>query len=74
MARGTRHLGPAYCHGLAGSIDLLLDLFRATGEDAYLAEARSLGRLLRAFVSEREGHLVCAGDVLDLDSPDYLVG
>ncbi|PYM65815.1 MAG: hypothetical protein DMD79_04115, partial [Candidatus Rokuibacteriota bacterium] len=54
-ARGARWANPTRCHGLAGSIDFLLDMFQATGEPAYLAETWSLARLLEAFVTDENG-------------------
>jgi len=54
-ARGARPQGPIQCHGLAGNIEFLLDMNSVTGDAAYLAEARSLGRLLEAFSYEKDG-------------------
>ena len=44
VAAGTRSLGPSRCHGLAGTINLLLDV-------ASTSEAFTLADLLAAFVS-----------------------
>ncbi len=74
VARGARSLGPTQCHGLAGNIEFLLDMFQATGDGAYLAEARSLARLLEAFSHEKNGSLVWPSDVSDTFSPDYMTG
>lgn len=74
VARGTRWAGPLQCHGLAGNIEFLLDVFRATGDAAYLVEARSLGRLLEAFASERDGVLVWPSEQPMNFTPDYMVG
>ncbi len=73
-ARGARWAGATRAHGLPGSIDLLLDLFQATGESAYLVEARSHGCLLEAFVVERMGRWVAASQVAENTPPDYLAG
>ncbi|MGH2586776.1 MAG: lanthionine synthetase LanC family protein, partial [Dehalococcoidia bacterium] len=73
-ARAARWTGPTQCHGLAGSIELLLDMFQATGDRAYLTEARSLAGLLEAFASERDGALVFPAESPDLFTPDYMVG
>src|SRR5205823_644934 len=74
VARGTRAAGPVLCHGLAGSIEFLLDMARDTGEGTYLAEAETLARLLRAFAVEREEGLLFSSEMPHVFSPDYLVG
>ncbi len=48
-ARLTRFTGPALCHGIASSIDHLLDLHAATGDPAHLTEAWSADALLDGF-------------------------
>jgi hypothetical protein len=73
-ARGTRWASPTQCHGLAGNIEFLLDLYRASGDAAYLSEARSLGRLLEAFGRERRGRLVFPSESPAVVTPDYMVG
>ena len=74
VARGARWAGPTQCHGLAGNIELLLDMFQATGDGAYLNEARSLGSILQTFASERNGRLVWPSEEPTVTSPDYMVG
>lgn len=74
VARGTRNAGPTQCHGLAGNIEFLLDVYRETGDRAYLNEAHSLARLLEAFAQERDGHLVFSAERPDVFTPDYMVG
>ena len=73
-ARGARWSGATQCHGLAGNIEFLLDMAQATGDRAYLAEARSLARLLDAFAGEQDGLLVFPSEDPDCFSPDYMVG
>ena len=73
-ARGARSSGPTQCHGLAGNIEFLIDIYRETGETAYLAEASSLARLLEAFATEREGSLVFPSDAPESFVPDYMTG
>jgi len=73
-ARTVRWASPTQCHGLAGNIELLLDLYQASGNDAYLIEARSMGRLLDAFRTERDGHLVWPSETPAVITPDYMVG
>jgi rhamnogalacturonyl hydrolase YesR len=74
VARGARSQGPTRCHGITGNIEFLLDLFQATGDRVYLAEARSLARLLEAFSREKDGVLVWPSDPPDTFSPDYMTG
>jgi hypothetical protein len=73
-ARGARSQGPVRCHGLAGNIEFLLDMHVATGDRAYLVEARSLGRILEAFSHEKDGVLVWPGDSPEIFTPDYMTG
>jgi len=74
VARGTRSLAPSQCHGLAGSIEFLLDVYQATGDATWLRAAQTLARLLDAFAAEREGDLVFAAEVPGVFTPDYMVG
>ena len=74
VARGARAQGPTQCHGLAGNIEFLLDMAQATGDRAYLAEARALARLMEAFSTEKAGALVWPSDSPDIFSPDYMTG
>ena len=74
VARGARWIGPTQCHGLAGNIEFLLDMFQATGDRAYWAEAGSLARLLEAFAVERDGLLVWPSESPGMYTPDYMVG
>lgn len=70
----TRSANPTQCHGLAGSIEFLLDMFQITGEPQYLGEAAGLARLLEAFIVKRDGLLLCSSEQPTLFSPDYMVG
>jgi serine/threonine protein kinase len=49
VSRG-RWSGPGQCHGLAGSIEFLMDMWQETKDPSYLTEARSLERLLEPYV------------------------
>jgi len=69
-----RSQSPVQCHGLAGNIEFLLDIFQSTGDQAYLAEARSLARLLEVFGREKDGVLVWPSDPPDVFTPDYMIG
>jgi lantibiotic modifying enzyme len=74
VARGSRWTSATQCHGLAGSIEFLLDVYQATADRAYLIEARSLARILEAFATERDGLLVWPSESPHVYSPDYMVG
>ena len=74
VAQATRWACPAQCHGLSGSIEFLLDMFQATGQAAYLTDARTLARLLDASASERDGGLVWPSESPTVFSPDYMTG
>jgi class IV lanthipeptide synthase len=62
VARGVRWSGATQCHGLAGSIEFLLDMYQAIGDHAYLREATSLAQLLNAFAREVDGLLYWVTD------------
>ncbi len=74
MARSTRWAAPTQCHGLAGNIEFLLDLYQATQDRMYLSEALALGSLLATFATERDGHLVFPSEEPTIFTPDYTVG
>jgi serine/threonine protein kinase len=74
VAYGMRWCNPTQCHGLSGNIEFLLDMFQATGEQRYLAEAHLLARLLEAFAVERQGLLLWPSESPDEFTPDYTVG
>jgi hypothetical protein len=48
-------MGTAYCHGLAGNGDFLIDLACATGDDTFLAWAEDMAGLLWAKRVYRDG-------------------
>ncbi len=74
VARGTRAAGPTQCHGLAGNIEFLLDMYQASKDRAYLNEAGTLARLLEAFGRENDGKLVFSSELPNVFTPDYMVG
>lgn len=51
-ATAVRKGGAGQCHGLAGNADVLVDVYRATGEQGYLEEAMALARLMGSFLAE----------------------
>jgi serine/threonine protein kinase len=74
VVHGTRWLGPTQCHGLAGNVEFVLDMYRVTGRKAYLDDAQSLAGLLEVFARERDGHLVWPSETPDVVAPDFMVG
>ena len=73
-ARGARWSSPTQCHGLAGNIEFLLDMFQATSDAWYLREARLLGRVLRCFALQSDGFLTWPSESPAVVTPDYMVG
>jgi class IV lanthipeptide synthase len=73
-ARGARHAGPTQCHGLAGNVEFLLDMWQETQDEAYLREARWLACLLETFAAKRDDLLVWPSDSPTVFSPDYAIG
>jgi serine/threonine protein kinase len=74
VAWGTRWAGTTQCHGLAGSIEFLLDLFQRTRDSIYLDNARSLASVLRTFGTERDGGLLWPSESSSTFTPDYMLG
>jgi lantibiotic modifying enzyme len=72
--RGARYAGPTQCHGLAGNIEFLLDMFQETHDCVYLKEAQLLAGLLEAFAEERNGNLMWPSESPSTFSPDFMVG
>jgi len=73
VARGARWAGATQCHGLAGNIELLLDMYQACGDTAYLKEARSLACLLDAFARDVDGALHWITDS-EMSNPGFTAG
>ncbi|WNG14966.1 class IV lanthionine synthetase LanL [Cystobacter fuscus] len=74
VSHGTRWASPVQCHGLAGNIEFLLDLYQVTRQPAHLHQARQLAQALRAFCVEKDGHLYCSAEMPLSFSPAYMVG
>ena len=82
VAGGTRALGPNRCHGLAGSVEYLLDTARATGDRTFADQAAQLGALLATFVpaeimvdeAAAGGHALLARLVLPIGYLEGLTG
>jgi lantibiotic modifying enzyme len=74
VARVTRRHSPTQCHGLAGSIEFLLDVYQATGDLRHLGEARSLELLMSSYRLDRKDGLTWSCDHRRSSTPDYMVG
>jgi tRNA A-37 threonylcarbamoyl transferase component Bud32 len=70
----SRSAGPTQCHGIAGNIEFLLDMFQVTHRDEFLEAAWRLVRILETFSRERDGHLVWLSDGPRVIATDYIVG
>ncbi len=68
-------LGPTQCHGLAGLIEVSLDLHRATGNDQFVASAQALGaRLVRYYTEETEFGPLASSERHDVFTAELMVG
>lgn len=67
-------LGPTQCHGLAGSIEFLIDMFQVTGDEGFVEEAARTAHVLDAFALESDGNLMWRGDSRREVDPGYLTG
>jgi serine/threonine protein kinase len=74
VAAAARWSSPTQCHGLAGNIEFLLDMFQATSDASHLHDARLLGRILRCFALETDGCLTWPSESPATVTPDYTVG
>lgn len=73
LSHGARWAGPSQCHGLAGMIEGLLDLYTATTDPGHLDTAWDLAQLLGAFVLERNGRAVVTAGA-DRCGPGFSTG
>ena len=74
VAACTRDANPTQCHGLAGNIEFLLDLYQFTGNEATLHEAQVLAQCLETFASERDGMLLWPSEDPDTFTPEHMSG
>ncbi len=74
LSKTTLWANPTQCHGLAGNIEFLLDIYQATGEYRYREHAFSLARCLYAFEEARHGLSVFPSEDPTIYTPDYMVG
>jgi hypothetical protein len=71
---GDVRRNPVQCHGLAGSAELFLELYRATREPRWLHRAYDFARRMMAYrTATPEGDLWQADDP-GVSSPDFLYG
>jgi serine/threonine protein kinase len=68
LAVGATWNGTTQCHGLAGNVDVLIDISRTATSNSYLRSARRLGENLVAYRTERgwpsEGWAVYCPDLM----------
>ena len=74
LNKTTLWANPTQCHGLAGNIEFLLDIYQATGQYRYHEHAFSLARCLYAFEETRQGLSVFPAEDPTVYTPDYMVG
>ena len=74
VAFGTWWQGPTRCHGLAGGIELLLDMYKDRQDAKYLKSADYLAEILIESATERNGLLYWPSESTDIITPDYMVG
>ncbi len=74
VACGTRSAGPTQCHGLAGSIEFLLDMYQATNNPYWRSQAYALAHMLEAYAVTQDDTQVWFTDEPDTIAPGYLNG
>jgi hypothetical protein len=74
VAHGARWSAPTLCHGLAGNIDLLLDIAYWLGDSCLRDEADQLLTLMDAYRIDTETGCAWISEAPRQISPDYLVG
>ena len=73
-ARAARWSGPTQCHGLAGNIEFLMDMYQATRREDYRASADLLAHLLLSFSIVSDGAVAWPSEAPTVITPDYTVG
>ena len=71
---GDGRANPTYCHGLVGSAELLVELFRVTGEPRWLERAHDFAQRMLAYrmVGPEGDRWPC--DAPPWTAPDFLCG
>jgi hypothetical protein len=73
-AYGDGRANPTYCHGLAGSAELLIERYRVTGNTTWLARAGGFAQRMLAYrMASPEGE-VWPSDAPPESAPDFLCG
>ncbi len=62
------------CHGLAGAVEFLLDVYQATADRAHLEAARRLESVMAVYSFAADGDLRWIGETPDRGSHEYAVG
>jgi serine/threonine protein kinase len=74
ISRASRQ-GPTQCHGLAGTIEVLLEAFSVTGDSRYFTEACRLGdRLATYFVVDTAAGPFMCSEHPEVLTPEFMVG
>ncbi len=74
VGRGSGWSAMCQCHGVLGSIEMLVDVHQASGDPRALRLARPLVDLVVANAVQRQGGLVWPFDSPASDTPDLMVG
>lgn len=74
VAQGTLWANPTQCHGLAGNIEFLLDMYQASQQPIYYTHACTLARCLAAFARQQHGFSVFPSESPLVFTPDYMLG
>ncbi len=69
-----RWANPTQCHGLAGCIEFLLDMFQATGDRRYEHEAQGLASFLMDWAVQDGKFVVFPSEEPTIFTPDYMIG
>ncbi len=70
----TLAIGPTFCHGLAGNIEFLLDVYQTSHDINWLFLAFRLAHMLNAFAITQHGHHFFSSESPKIFTPDYMVG
>jgi lantibiotic modifying enzyme len=73
-AAGDTRGNPCQCHGLAGNAELLVELYRITGEVRWLERAHEFARMAMAYRTRGPQGDTWQADDAGYDSPDYMCG
>jgi lantibiotic modifying enzyme len=74
LAAGDVRNNASQCHGLAGNAELFIELARVSGDNSWLAHARTFGDQALAYGGEHDGEVRWLGDEPGNYSPDFMLG